>query len=99
MKSFKSVAIAGLVVLAAVAPAAAAGCSMSQAKIVATDYIKILETLPKTSSTWRFLGEDHDTKKTVGGIVNMQTCTYSQVSGAETQKPWCQYLPDQSDRC
>jgi hypothetical protein len=101
MKSFKSAAVAALVVLAAVAPASAANCSsMSQAKSIATDHhMKILETLPKTSTSYRFLGQDNRSKAIVGATVVMASCAFSQVPNAETTSPWCKYLPDEGDRC
>jgi hypothetical protein len=93
MKVLASLALGALVALSAIAPASAASCSMSQAKMLATDYVKILETLPKTSKSYRFLGEDHQTKAIVGASVTIGSCSYSQVANISTTKPWCQYMP------
>jgi hypothetical protein len=93
MKVLASLALGALVAVSVVAPANAAGCTLSQAKMLATDYVKILETLPKTSKSYRFLGEDHKTKAIVGASVTIASCAYSQVANISTTKPWCQYMP------
>jgi hypothetical protein len=99
MKVLVSTALAGLIALSFALPAPAASCNMSQAKGVATDFVKILETLPKTSTSWRFLGKDHDTDAIVGATVSMASCKYSQVANVTSLQPWCKYLPNDSDRC
>jgi hypothetical protein len=105
MKVLASAGLAAILAIAlsapAVAPAFAGDCSaMGAAKSVATDHhMKILETLPKTSKSYRFLGQDNNTKDIVGATVVMATCAFSLVANAETTAPWCKYLPNEDHRC
>ena len=105
MKVLASAGFAAILALAlsapAVSPALAADCSaMTTAKSVATDHhMKILQTLPKTSTTYRFLGQDNNTKAIIGATVVMASCAFSQVPNADTTAPWCKYLPNAEKRC
>ena len=105
MKVLASAGFAAILALSlsapAVGPALAADCSsMSQAKIIATDHhMKILQTLPKTSTSYRFLGQDNNSKAIVGATVVMASCAFSQVPNADTTSPWCKYLPNAEKRC
>jgi len=105
MKVLASVGLAALLAFAvsapAVGPAFAADCSsMGKAKSAATDqHMKILATLPKTSTTYRFLGQDNRTKEIIGATVVMATCAFTRTPNAETTSPWCKYLPNEDKRC
>jgi hypothetical protein len=105
MKVLASAGLAAILAIAlsapAVGPAFAADCSaMGAAKSIATSqHMKILETLPKTSKSYRFLGQDNNTKEIIGATVAMATCAFTRTPNAETTSPWCKYLPNEDKRC
>jgi hypothetical protein len=75
-------------------------CTLNQAKgVLVRNHVKPIFTLPTSGGIFRFLGTSTQTGAIVGAAVDAVGCGFTLVLELHMKHPWCQYLPNPSERC